>query len=91
MLKTALQRMPFGPQAHCGADKGTDKRAASAASVQKGSETKKKEGNLSRIGNNDGGIVGPSKLMSDQSSRIVGPSAAKAHRLAPTKVLQPFN
>ena len=68
--------MPFGPQAHCGPDKGTDKRAASAASVQKGSETKKKEGNLSRLGNNAGGIVGP--------------SAAKAHRLAPTKVLQPL-
>ena len=66
--------MPFGPQAHCGLDKGGHKRAVSAPSVQKGSETK--EGNLSRAGNNDGGIVGS--------------SAVKAHQLAPTKVLQPF-
>ena len=66
--------MPFGPQAHCGVGKGAHKRAVSAPSVQKGSETK--EGNLSRVGNNDGGIVGP--------------SAVKAHPLAPTKVLQPF-
>ena len=91
MLKTALQHMPFGPQAHCGADKGTDKRAASAASVQKGSETKKKEGNLSRIGNNDGGIVGQSSRIVGPSQRERSPSAAKAHWLAPTKVLQPFN
>ena len=39
-------------------------------------EVRRRKGNLLRMGNNDGGFVGPSNV--------------KAYRLAPTKVLQPF-
>ena len=77
--------MPFGPQAHC----EVDKRAVSKGTRYKREVGQGEEGGkLIKNGNNtteyDRTHIEHRRT---NERRIVGTSAAKAHRLAPTKVL----
>ena len=76
--------MPFGPQAHC----EVDKRAVSQGTRYKREAGQGEEGGK-LIKNGEQYHRTHIEHRRTNERRIVGTSAAKAHRLAPTKVLPP--